>query len=113
MYKLDIHWVVPLPSNDAKSVKMQVVTITGRGGTTQDICTPRTQMIHILEDFTHKMEGQTLKKRGQLGSRQLYTTTIKPEQTLLICTVIRSLLVRFLSKVRASDLAGQSSYHFF
>ena len=28
----------------------------------------RTQMTHILEDLPHKMEGQPLKKKGQLGS---------------------------------------------
>ena len=29
---------------------------------------PRTQMTHILEELTHKMQGQPPKKRCQLGS---------------------------------------------
>ena len=32
---------------------------------------PRTQMTHILEDSTHKIEGQTPQERGQLGSRYI------------------------------------------
>ena len=33
---------------------------------------PRTQITHILEDLTHKMEGQSPQKRGQMGSRYIY-----------------------------------------
>ena len=41
------------------------------GGNVGRIAIPRTQMTHILEDLTHKMEGQPVnpQKRGQLGSR--------------------------------------------